>query len=174
MLLSVVFTAGQRGDSPQSEAVLRAIRVPRPGLGGPRKRTGDRNRHDPAHRSAPRRIVARRTAPHFLTGVECTGFGGAALIPYLRDQSVTVTQVNQPDEAAWRRHGASVAIDVVAVARAVLCGWAATTVTVTATAKTVDGPVEAHRLFTITRGVLFRAWRGAVHIDTSTHRRMGL
>ncbi|MFE8993861.1 transposase [Streptomyces collinus] len=36
--LSVVITAGQRGDSPQFEAVLDAIRVPRLGLGRPRKR----------------------------------------------------------------------------------------------------------------------------------------
>ncbi|WP_435829554.1 transposase [Nonomuraea muscovyensis] len=36
--LSVVITAGQRGDSPQFEPVLEAIRVPRLGLGRPRKR----------------------------------------------------------------------------------------------------------------------------------------
>lgn len=39
--LSVVITAGQRGDSPQSEPVLEAIRVPRFGRGRPRgARTG--------------------------------------------------------------------------------------------------------------------------------------
>lgn len=37
-LLSVVITAGQRGDSPQFEPVLEAIKIPRPGLGRPRKR----------------------------------------------------------------------------------------------------------------------------------------
>ncbi|MFB7611645.1 IS5 family transposase [Streptomyces gardneri] len=36
--LSVVITAGQRGDSPQFEPVLEAIRVPRLGPGRPRKR----------------------------------------------------------------------------------------------------------------------------------------
>jgi hypothetical protein len=36
--LSVVITAGQRGDFPQVEPVLEAIQVPRIGLGGPRKR----------------------------------------------------------------------------------------------------------------------------------------
>ncbi|MFF9090754.1 hypothetical protein ACF1BE_31085 [Streptomyces sp. NPDC014991] len=45
--LSVVITAGQRGDSPQFEVVLEAIRVPRLGLGRPRKRP-DRVRADKA------------------------------------------------------------------------------------------------------------------------------
>ncbi|MFH8679547.1 IS5 family transposase [Streptomyces lydicus] len=48
--LSVVITAGQRGDSPQFEPVLEAIRVPRPGLGRPRKRP-DRVRADKAYNS---------------------------------------------------------------------------------------------------------------------------
>ncbi|MFE6856936.1 transposase, partial [Streptomyces sp. NPDC057674] len=43
--LSVVITAGQRGDSPQFEPVLEAIRVPRFGAGRPRKRP-DRVRAD--------------------------------------------------------------------------------------------------------------------------------
>jgi hypothetical protein len=38
--LSVLITAGQRGDSPQFQAVLEAIRVPRPGGGHPRTRPG--------------------------------------------------------------------------------------------------------------------------------------
>ncbi|WP_440581600.1 transposase, partial [Streptomyces viridochromogenes] len=48
--LSVVITAGQQGDSPQFEAVLEAIRVPRLGLGRPRKRP-DRVRADKAYDS---------------------------------------------------------------------------------------------------------------------------
>jgi hypothetical protein len=36
--LSIVITAGQRGDSPQFRAVLERIRVPRPGGGHPRTR----------------------------------------------------------------------------------------------------------------------------------------
>jgi Transposase DDE domain len=36
--LSVVITAGQRGDSPQFQVVLDRIRVPRPGCGRPRTR----------------------------------------------------------------------------------------------------------------------------------------
>ncbi|MGW8881877.1 IS5 family transposase, partial [Streptomyces mirabilis] len=43
--LSFVITAGQRGDSPQFEPVLEAIRVPRLGPGRPRKRP-DRVRAD--------------------------------------------------------------------------------------------------------------------------------
>jgi len=38
--LSVVITAGQRGDSPQFQVVLGRIRVPRPGRGRPRTRPG--------------------------------------------------------------------------------------------------------------------------------------
>ncbi|MFD0499298.1 IS110 family RNA-guided transposase [Streptomyces rhizosphaericus] len=74
-------------------------------------------------------------------GVECTGSYGAALTRYLHHESITVTEVNQPDKAARRRHGKSDAIDAVAAARAVLSGRA------TAAAKTTDGPVETIRLF---------------------------
>ncbi|MEU9298603.1 IS5 family transposase [Streptomyces sp. NPDC048266] len=57
--LSVVITAGQRGDSPQFEAVLEAIRVPRLGLGRPRKRP-DRVRADKAYDSRSNRTYLRR------------------------------------------------------------------------------------------------------------------
>ncbi len=57
--LSVVITAGQRGDSPQSEPVLEAIRVPRLGLGRPRKRP-DRVRADKAYDSRRNRSYLRR------------------------------------------------------------------------------------------------------------------
>ncbi|MFF9908969.1 IS5 family transposase [Streptomyces sp. NPDC013457] len=57
--LSVVITAGQRGDSPQFEAVLEAIRVPRLGLGRPRKRP-DRVRADKAYDSRSNRSYLRR------------------------------------------------------------------------------------------------------------------
>lgn len=74
-------------------------------------------------------------------GVECTGSYGAALTRCLHHEGVTVTEVNQPDKAARRRHGKSDSIDAAAAARAVLSGRA------TATAKTTDGPVETVRLF---------------------------
>ncbi|MET9450853.1 IS5 family transposase [Streptomyces cinerochromogenes] len=58
-LLSVVITAGQRGDSPQFEPVLEAIRVPRLGAGRPRKRP-NRVRADKASDSRSNRSYLRR------------------------------------------------------------------------------------------------------------------
>ncbi|MET8956060.1 IS5 family transposase [Streptomyces sp. NPDC004533] len=57
--LSVRITAGQRGDAPQFEPVLEAIRVPRLGLGRPRKRP-DRVRADKAYDSRSNRAYLRR------------------------------------------------------------------------------------------------------------------
>ncbi|MEU2391382.1 transposase [Streptomyces sp. NPDC007369] len=57
--LSVVITARQRGDSPQFEPVLEAIRGPRMGLGRPRKQP-DRVRADKAHDSRSNRSCLRR------------------------------------------------------------------------------------------------------------------
>ena len=51
--LSVIVTAGQRGDSPQFQVVLEAIRVPRPGGGHPRTRP-DRVLADKAYGSCAR------------------------------------------------------------------------------------------------------------------------
>ncbi|MGW2150501.1 IS5 family transposase [Nonomuraea bangladeshensis] len=63
-LLSVVFTAGQRGDSPQFRPVLEGIRVPRPGGGRPRTRP-DRVRAG-AVSDAPslKRRIRQLTAAH--------------------------------------------------------------------------------------------------------------
>ncbi|MFI8192502.1 transposase [Streptomyces sp. NPDC085946] len=55
----MVITAGQWGDSPQFEPVLEAIRVPRLGLGRPRKRP-DRVRADKAYDSHSNRSYLRR------------------------------------------------------------------------------------------------------------------
>jgi transposase len=57
--LSVIITAGQRGDSPQFQAVLDAIRVPRPGPGRPRTRP-DRVLADKAYGSRANRACLRR------------------------------------------------------------------------------------------------------------------
>ncbi|MEE1757602.1 transposase [Streptomyces sp. SP18BB07] len=57
--LSIVVTAGQRGDSPQFEAVLEKIRVPRVGVGRPRIRP-DRVRADKAYASRKNRAYLRR------------------------------------------------------------------------------------------------------------------
>lgn len=71
--MSIVITAGQRGDSPQFEPVLKAIRVPRVGPGRPRTRP-DRVRADKAYASRKNRAYLRRR------GIPCT-------IPYKADQA---------------------------------------------------------------------------------------
>jgi transposase len=57
--LSIVITAGQRGDSPQFQAVLDNIRVPRLGPGRPRIRP-DRVLADKAYSSKANRALLRR------------------------------------------------------------------------------------------------------------------
>jgi transposase len=90
-------------------------------------------------------------------GVECTGSYGAALARHLRTEGIEVTEVNQPDKAARRRHGKTDAVDAEAAARAVLSGRA------TATAKTGDGPVETLRLFKIAKGSAVKARTQAIN-----------
>jgi transposase len=63
--LAVLVTAGQRGDSPQFQAVLETIRVPRPGRGRPRTRP-DRVLADKAYGSRANRSYLRRR------GIRCT------------------------------------------------------------------------------------------------------
>jgi transposase len=63
--LSIVITAGQRGDSPQFQAVPERIRVPRPGPGRPRSRP-DRVLGDKAYGSHANRAYLRRR------GIRCT------------------------------------------------------------------------------------------------------
>ncbi len=63
--LSIVITAGQRGDSPQFRAVLEGIRVPRPGRGRPRTRP-HRVLADKAYGSRANRAYLRRR------GIRCT------------------------------------------------------------------------------------------------------
>lgn len=57
--MSIVVTAGQRGDSPQFEPVLEKVRVPRIGPGRPRVRP-DRVRADKAYASRKNRAYLRR------------------------------------------------------------------------------------------------------------------
>ncbi len=64
-VLSLIITAGQRGDSPQFQPVLEKISVPRLGLGRPRKRP-DRVRADKAYGSRANRAYLRRR------GIFCT------------------------------------------------------------------------------------------------------
>lgn len=70
--MSIVITAGQRGDSPQFQAVLDGIRVPRLGGGRPRIRP-DRVLADKAYGSRANRACLRRR------GIACT-------IPEKKDQ----------------------------------------------------------------------------------------
>ncbi|MEE1809056.1 IS5 family transposase [Streptomyces sp. BE133] len=63
--MSLVITAGQRGDSPQFEPVLKAISVPRIGPGRPRTRP-NRVRADKAYASRKNRSYLRRR------GIRCT------------------------------------------------------------------------------------------------------
>jgi transposase len=63
--LSIIITGGQRGDSPQFQAVLERIRVPRPGGGHPRTRPG-RVLADKAYGSRANRAYLRRR------GIHCT------------------------------------------------------------------------------------------------------
>ncbi|WP_405680349.1 IS5 family transposase [Streptomyces sp. NBC_01238] len=70
--MSLVITAGQRGDSPQFQVVLDRIRVPRLGPGRPRTRP-DKVRADKAYGSRANRAYLRKR------GIRCT-------IPEKRDQ----------------------------------------------------------------------------------------
>ncbi len=63
--MSIVLTAGQRGDSPQFEPVLEKVRVPRIGPGRPRVRP-NRVRADKAYGSRKNRAYLRRR------GIRCT------------------------------------------------------------------------------------------------------
>ncbi|WP_331728490.1 transposase [Streptomyces sp. NBC_01176] len=90
-------------------------------------------------------------------GVECTGSYGAALTRHLQAEGIEVTEVNQPDKAARRRHGKTDAIDAEAAACAVLSGRA------TAAAKTSDGPVEMLRLFKLAKGSAIKSRTQAIN-----------
>ncbi|MFB7338232.1 IS5 family transposase [Streptomyces adustus] len=63
--MSIMVTAGQRGDSPRFEPVLDKVRVPRMGPGSPRIRP-DRVRADKAYASRKNRTYLRRR------GIRCT------------------------------------------------------------------------------------------------------
>ncbi len=75
--LSIIITAGQRGDSPQFQAVLEGIRVPRPGPGRP------------------------RTRPHRVLGDKA--YGSRANRAYLRRRGIRCTIPEKADQARHRR-----------------------------------------------------------------------
>ncbi|MGB3056506.1 MAG: transposase, partial [Acidimicrobiales bacterium] len=76
-------------------------------------------------------------------GVESTGAWGAGLARSLRDNDVTVIEVDRPDRRARRFDGKSDPLDAEAAARAVISGRAA------GVPKTADGPAEAIRAIEI-------------------------
>jgi transposase len=75
--LSILVTAGQRGDSPQFAAVLGGIRVPRLGPGRPRTR--------------PERVLADKA------------YSSRANRAYLRRRGIACTIPEKDDQAAHRR-----------------------------------------------------------------------
>ncbi|AXB46212.1 IS5 family transposase [Prauserella sp. PE36] len=75
--LSLVITAGQRGDSPQMTSVLDAIRVPRPGPGRARTR--------------PRRVLADKA------------YSSRSNRAYLRTRGIAATIPTPKDQTAHRR-----------------------------------------------------------------------
>ena len=79
--LSIVITAGQRGDSPQFRAVLEGIRVPRPGPGRPRTR--------------PHRVLAGRA------------YGSRANRAYLRRRGIRCTIPQKADQIRHRKNRGS-------------------------------------------------------------------
>ncbi|WP_406190767.1 transposase [Streptomyces sp. NBC_01017] len=90
-------------------------------------------------------------------GVECTGSYGAAPTRHLSAEGIEVTEVNQPDKAARRRHGKTDAVDAEAAARAMLSARA------TATAKTSDGPAEILRLFKLAKASAVKSKTQAIN-----------
>jgi transposase len=90
-------------------------------------------------------------------GVECTGSYGAGLTRHLREEHITVTEVNQPDKAARRRHGKSDPVDAEAAARAVLSGRA------TAVPKSGDGPAEDLRAYKLAKDSAVKARTQAIN-----------
>ena len=84
-------------------------------------------------------------------GVEGTGTYGAGLTRFMSAAKVEVIEVNRPNRQLRRRRGKSDATDAEAAARAALNGEA------TAIPKSGDGPVEAIRVFQVTRRSAMKA-----------------
>ncbi|MFF3787950.1 transposase [Streptomyces sp. NPDC001933] len=85
--LSIVITAGRRGDSPQFKPVLDAIRVPRLGPGRPRSKS-ERVRADKAYNSRRNRAYLRRR------GIRAT-IPIPAAVPFRYEATVLVAVINE-------------------------------------------------------------------------------
>jgi transposase len=92
-------------------------------------------------------------------GVEGTGAYGAGLARLLRDEHITVVEVDRPDRKTRRFQGKSDPIDAIQAARAALAGER------TGTPKQRDGRVEALRNLRVAR-------RSAVEQRADTQRQM--
>jgi transposase len=92
-------------------------------------------------------------------GVEGTGSYGAGLATALREQQISIVEVDRPDRRARRRQGKSDPLDAAAAARATLSGDA------TGTPKTRAGSVEAIRVLRVAR-------RGAVKARTAAFNQL--
>lgn len=90
-------------------------------------------------------------------GVECTGSYGAALARYLREETITVIEVNRGDRSDRRRRGKTDTLDAEAAARAVLSGRA------TAIAKSGDGQVEMLRMFKLAKASAVKSRSQAIN-----------
>lgn len=95
----------------------------------------------------------RSFGPVARVGIEGTGSYGSGLARYLRDQHVSIVEVNRPNRQTRRRHGKSDPADAEAAARATLSGDAS------GVPKSQDGVVEVIRILRLER-------RSAIHART--------
>lgn len=114
------------------------------------------DREFPANRMGYQLLIAWLTSFGAVVkvGVEGTGSYGAGLATQLREQQLSVVEVDRPDRAARRRKGKSDPLDAFAAARAALSGDAS------GIPKSRSGPVEAIRVLRVAR-------RGAVKARTA-------
>lgn len=92
-----------------------------------------------------------------VVGVEGANSYGASLSRYLREQNVSVIEVNQPSRTVRRAQGKSDPIDAINAARSVQAGIA------TAIPKTATGAVESIRMLTVARGSAVKARTAAIN-----------